>query len=231
MRRLATVLLVLLVLLGAGFVVVDRLLVARTEDRLLAEARGWADLAQGSEIEIDGFPFLTQVAAGRLAEVRGLAPALVVEGRELQDVRVAVRGVAPTEPYPAENVEINAGIPVATLRAAVTEAMGLPGDPLRLDAADGLLQLGVEVAGLRLDALVEPVVVDGAVGLRLGEVVLGDAQVPRDVVDLLAGALDEVRVDVPGLPAGLAPTRLAVDEDGLQVRLEGTDVELGEWLG
>lgn len=231
MRRVATVVLVLLVVLAVGGTVVDRFLVARTEDRLLAKAREWADLAEGSAVEIDGFPFLTQVAAGRLSEVRGTAPALVVEGLELEDVRVAVRGVAPEDPYPAEAVEINAVIPVGTLRTAVSGAADLPGDLLRLDVVDGSLQLGIEVAGLEVAVLLEPAVVDGAIGVRLGEVLVGDADLPGPAVGALDDLLDDVRLQIPGLPEGLVPTRVAVEGEGLAVRLEGSDVELGEWIG
>ena len=230
MRRVATVVLVLLVVLGAGFVLVDRIVVALTEDRVLAEAREWAELAPRTEVEIDGFPFLTQVLAGRLSEIRGTAPSLVADGLELQDVRVAARGVTPREPYRAETVEINADIPASTLRDAFGQG-GLPGLPLQVELADGLLQVGVDAGGFELDARVEPVIVDGAVGLRLEDISVGTADVPQEVVDLLEGALRDVRIRIPGLPDGLEPTRLAVGQDGLELRLEGKDVELGSWIG
>ncbi|WP_324649255.1 DUF2993 domain-containing protein [Georgenia sp. H159] len=231
MRRAATVILVLIVVLVVGGVVLDRLMVARTEDELLATAREHVELADDADVVIDGFPFLTQVLAGRLAEVRGESTALVTEGMELRDVRVTARGVQPEEPYRAETVEINAEVPVATLRSALADAVDLPGDPLSLDVADGVMQLGVDVAGLELTALVDPVVVGGAVALELGEVMVAGASVPRPVVDALADQLGDVRLEIPGLPDGLVPTRLAVGADGLEVRLAGTDVELGAWMG
>jgi len=230
MRRTATVILVVLVLLAAGGAVADRVVVDRTEQRLLAEARTHVDLADGSDVVIEGFPFLTQVVAGRLAEVRGHAPALVMDGVELRNVRVAARGVQPEEPYRAETVEINVVLPAETLRSRVAAEVDVPGDALRLDVAEGSLQLGVEVAGREVTALLEPVVVDGAIGVRLGEVMVGDAGVPDRVVRTLGDLLTDVRLEVPGLPAGLVPTRVAVEDDGLHVRLEGTGVELGAWV-
>ncbi|WP_152188739.1 LmeA family phospholipid-binding protein [Georgenia satyanarayanai] len=231
MRRLASVVLVLLVVLAVGGTVVDRVAVARTEDRLLAEARQELELAQDADIEIDGFPFLTQVLAGRLAEVRGTSSTLVLEGFELHDVRVALRGVAPEEPYPADHVEINAEVPAATLESALAGALELPGDPLRVDVAGGLLQLGVEVAGLDLAVVLEPVLADGAIGLELGEVSVGGGTVPRDLVTVVDDLLGDVRVEIPGLPEGLVPTRLEVGRDAVELRLEGSDVELGAWVG
>ncbi|WP_413451804.1 DUF2993 domain-containing protein [Georgenia phoenicis] len=229
MRRLATVLLVLLVVLAVGGTVVDRVLVARTEDQLLAEARGRLDLAQDADVEIDGFPFLTQVVSGRLSEVRATSSTLVLEGFELTDVRVALRGVAPEEPYPAEAVEINAEIPGAALQQALGNSLDLPG--ATLEVANGLLQLGAEVGGLELAVLLEPVLVDGAIGVELGEISVGDASVPRPLVSAVEELVADVRVEVPGLPEGLAPTRLEVGEDAVELRLEGRDVELGAWVG
>ena len=58
------------------------------------------------------------------------------------------------------------------------------------------------------------------------EVLLGESEAPSWLVDGLDDLLSDVRLEIPGLPDGLRPTRLAVTEDALQVRLEGTDVEL-----
>lgn len=231
MRRLASVVLVLLVVLAVAGTVVDRVAVARTEDQLLAEARQQLEIAQDAEIEIDGFPFLTQVVAGRLAEVRGTTSTLLLEGFELHDVRVALRGVAPEEPYPAETVEINAEVPAATLQSALAGAVDVPGDPLRVDVADGLVQLGVEVAGLDLAVVLDPVLVDGAIALELGEISVGGGTVPRRFVSVVEDLIGDVRVEIPGLPEGLVPTRLEVGRDAVELRLQGSDVELGEWVG
>lgn len=230
MRRLASVLLVLLVVLAVAGTVVDRVAVARTEDQLLAEARQQLELAEDADVEIDGFPFLTQVVAGELAEVRATSSALVLEGFELRDVRVALRRVAPEEPYPAETVEINAVVPVETLGLVLARELGLETPP-SLEVVGDRMQVDVEVAGVGLAVLVAPVLVDGAITLELGEVSVGGASIPDVVVDALGERLRDVRVEVPGLPEGLVPTRLAVGRDAVELRLEGSDVELGAWVG
>ena len=226
MRRVATLVLVLAVLLGAGAVVVDRTMASRLEEDLLARAGERMELAPGSEVTVDGFPFLTQVLAGRLAEVRGAAPSLTVEGFTLEDVRVSGRGIEPSEPYLTENVEINAEVPIGTLRTAVDQALDVPGAQVGLDIVDRLLQLSLTVAGVELAVGLEPTIAGEAIALRLGDILLGETQAPAWLVDGLGDLLSDVRIDIPGLPEGLAPTRLAVVEDALQVRLEGADVEL-----
>lgn len=230
MRRLATLVLVLAVLLGAGAVVVDRWMVSRVEDDLLARAGEHMELAPQSEVTVDGFPFLTQVLAGRLAEVRGTAPSLTAEGFTLEDVRVAARGVQPGEPYAAETVEINAEVPIGTLRTAMDQAIDVPGAEVGLDVTDGLLRLALTVAGVELAVGMEPTIAGDEVALRLGEILVGESQAPDWLVDGLDELLSDVRLDIPGLPEGLVPTRLAVTDDALQVRLEGVDVELAAWI-
>lgn len=230
MRRLATLVLVLAVLLGAGAVVVDRWLVSRVEDDLLARAGEHMELAPQSEVTVDGFPFLTQVLAGRLAEVRGSAPSLTVEGFTLEDVRVAAREVQPSEPYAAQTVEINAEVPLGTLRTAMDQAIDVPGAEVGLDITDGLLRLALTVGGVELAVGMEPTIAGDEVALRLGEILVGESQAPDWLVDGLEELLSDVRLDIPGLPEGLVPTRLAMTEDALQVRLEGADVELAAWI-
>jgi hypothetical protein len=72
-RRLLVTLLVLLALLGIGLAVADRVAVAFAENRISDEiASGLADQQVSSakpEVTITGVPFLTQVLAGRYAEI------------------------------------------------------------------------------------------------------------------------------------------------------------------
>ncbi len=229
MRRLATLVLVLLVLLAVGGTVADRLLVARAEERLLTLAREQVELADDAEGVIDGFPFLTQVLAERLAEVRGTTSVLVADGRELRDARVTARGVSPEEPYRAETVEINVTLPAATLEAGMNGSGYVPGNPVRLETAEDVLQLSVSVAGFELSVLLEPVLRGEEIGLEVREVMTGTTSLPQDVTARLNEGVEQLRVPLPDLPEGLAPTRIAVESDGLHVRLEGADIELGHW--
>lgn len=223
MRRLAVVLLVILALLGGGALAADRLLHARAESELLGTVAEQVALAPGAEVEIDGFPFLTQVAAGRLAEVRGRAEEASFDGVSLTDVRVAVRGVSPREPYRAETVEINADVPVETLTAVFRQELPVLERAIEIDTVpDGLL-LSTEIAGVELAVGLQPVLDDGEIGFRLGELVVGRSA-SQEVLDVLDQALDRLRFEVPGLPDGLAVTRLAVTDEGVRFRLEGTDI-------
>ncbi|MEE6281759.1 LmeA family phospholipid-binding protein [Georgenia sunbinii] len=225
MRRLAVITLVLLVVLGIVGVVADRALHAKAESEVLGAVSQHVALAPGADVTIDGFPFLTQVRAGRLAEVRGSAPEAAFEGLVLTGVRVAARGVSPQPPYMAETVEINADIPLRTLRSLLAEELPLLERVVELDSTDGRLRLSTSVAGLDVAVGLEPTIEDGRIGFELGEALAGaDATAGAELLSLLNVAVAELRFDIPGLPDGLVPTRLSVVDDGVRLRLEGTDV-------
>lgn len=227
MRRLATLALVLLVVLGAAGVVADRVFHARAQSEVLGAISEHVALAPGADIEIDGFPFLTQVRAGRLAEVRGSAPEIALDGVVLTAVRAAARGVSPEAPFQAETVELNADVPVRTVRAVLVRELPLLDGVIEIDVVDSRLRLTTTIGGFDLAVGLEPTLLDGRIGFVVGEVLADDDVVLEGgLLGPLNDALAGVRFDIPALPEGLAPTRLGVIDEGLRVRLEGTDVVL-----
>lgn len=227
MRRFAVVVLVLAVLVVAGAAVLDRILHARAEEAIAAQVREEVEVQGASDVVVDGFPFLTQVLAGSLAEVRGTADGIVVEGVPLEDVRVAVRSVTTTEPYVAQTAEINLTVPLETVRAALTEA--LDGQAVEAGGEGGELVLTTEVLGAPIGIQVRPVAAGSEVALELTEVSLGGLTVPaEDLPGPLQDLLAQWRLPVPGLPEGLELTRLEVVDDGVRVRAEGEDVDLSQ---
>lgn len=227
MRRLATLTLVLLVVLGVVGVVADRIFHARAESQVLGAVSEHVALAPGADIEIDGFPFLTQVRAGRLAEVRGSAPEIALDGVVLTAVRAAARGVSPEVPYLAETVELNADVPLRTLRSVLARELPLLDGAVEVDVVEERLRLTTRIGGFDLAVGLEPTLVDGRIGFAVGEVLADDDVVLAGrLLEPLNDALAGLGLDIPALPEGLVPTRLDVIDDGLRLRLEGTDVAL-----
>src|SRR5215211_5695018 len=76
----------------AGLALVgDRLAEQAVESRLADEAE--TELGTRPDVEIAGFPFLTQLAARRLGEVTLSAPTVAERRVEVEDVRMLFRGV------------------------------------------------------------------------------------------------------------------------------------------
>jgi hypothetical protein len=225
-------LLVVLLLLGGLLLAADRGAEAFAEDRvaqLVAERGG---LAGRPEVEIGGFPFLTQAVGGRYDDVRiGLTGADLgqPEGTRadvsLRGVQVALSDVlsGSVQQVPVERVDGTATLAYALLAAELG-----PGTTVTRNG-DGLrVQRTVEVAGVSV-----PLTATGTVSLD-GDTLVVDVEdasgagvdVPDLLVDQVDDALD-LRYPIPQLPFGLQVTGVAPADDGVRVQVEATDTVLG----
>lgn len=221
MRRLVWTLVVLAVLAGGAYLV-DTMLRGEAEERVAAEVQqAIPGVEQPPDVTIEGFPFLTQVAAGELSSVRLTAPAATVEGLRLQDVVVRLHGVGTQAPYTAETAELTA---LVTPDAA-EEALGLA--DLDLGVRDDELVATASVLGLPLDVVMaaraegHEVVVDVEAFL-LGGFRVESSELPAEITDQLQG----LRFAITGLPANMSLTGVTVVEDGLELAAEGTALTL-----
>ena len=225
-------LLVVLLLLGGLALAADRGAEAFAEDRvaqLVAERGG---LAGRPEVEIGGFPFLTQAVGGRYDDVRiGLTGADLgqPEGTRadvsLRGVQVALSDVlsGSVQQVPVERVDGTATLAYALLAAELG-----PGTTVTRNG-DGLrVQRTVEVAGVSV-----PLTATGTVSLD-GDTLVVDVEdasgvgvdVPDVLVDRVGDALD-LSYRIPQLPFGLQVTGVAPADDGVRVQVEATDTVLG----
>jgi hypothetical protein len=225
-------LLVVLLLLGGLLLAADRGAEAFAEDRvaqLVAERGG---LAGRPEVEIGGFPFLTQAVGGRYDDVRiGLTGADLgqPEGTRadvsLRGVQVALSDVlsGSVQQVPVERVDGTATLAYALLAAELG-----PGTTVTRNG-DGLrVQRTVEVAGVSV-----PLTATGTVSLD-GDTLVVDVEdasgagvdVPDLLVDQVDDALD-LRYRIPQLPFGLQVTGVAPADEGVRVQVEATDTVLG----
>ncbi|GAB3355234.1 LmeA family phospholipid-binding protein [Modestobacter lapidis] len=226
------VLLFLLVLTVGLVVAADRVAENITEDQVATRIAERGELAGPPEVEITGFPFLTQALGGRYEDVRiSLTaeqlgqPAGTVAHVSLRGVHVPLSDVlsGSVEEIPVERVEGTATLSYELLAAQLggDTTLAAEGDGLRLTRTVELL--GVEVpltaAGtVELDGQEVVVDVDQAAAAGLG--------VPDFVVDRAADLLD-FRYPVPALPFGLQVTGVQPEREGVQVSVQATDTVLG----
>jgi hypothetical protein len=225
-------LLVVLLLLGGLLLAADRGAEAFAEDRvaqLVAERGG---LAGRPEVEIGGFPFLTQAVGGRYDDVRiGLTGADLgqPEGTRadvsLRGVQVALSDVL------SGSVQ---QVPVERVDGTVTVSYDLLSQELGRDVSvsrvsDGLrVETTVQIAGQAV-----PLIATGTVRLD-GDTLVVDVEeattagvdAPDSFVDQVSDALD-LRYGIPQLPFGLQVTGVAPADDGVRVQVEATDTVLG----
>ncbi|MGK5111078.1 MULTISPECIES: LmeA family phospholipid-binding protein [unclassified Geodermatophilus] len=224
-------LVVLLLLLGLA-VLADRVGVGMAEDRVAAVIAERGALAGEPDVDIRGFPFLTQAVGGRYEDVRIALTAADLGQPEGTRADVALRGVAvplsdvlsgSVEQVPVERID-----GTATLSYELLAAQLGPGTTLAREG-DGLrVERTVELAGLTL-----PLTAVGTVSLDGGDLVVdvdeaagAGVEIPGFLVER-AGDLLDLRYPIPELPFGLQVTAVTPADDGVDVAVEATDTVLG----
>ncbi|CCH90427.1 conserved exported protein of unknown function [Modestobacter italicus] len=227
---LAAVLVLLGVVLGV-LVVVDRVGVGVAEDRVAEQLADRGQLAGTPDVEITGFPFLTQAVSGRYSDVRIHLTAEELGQPAGTRADVSLQGVrVPLSDALSGSVQ---QIPVDRVDGTATLSYALLADQLGGDTT--LTQDG---DGIRLTKSVEVLGVDFAV-TAAGTVTLEGQDVVVDVHDASAGAVDvpdfvldtadellDFRYRVPALPFGLQLTSVQPAAGGVDVRVQARDTVL-----
>ncbi|MDP5181339.1 DUF2993 domain-containing protein [Blastococcus sp. BMG 814] len=220
---------VLLLLVAAG-IVLDRVAESIAEGQVAEQLASQGALAGTPEVEIRGFPFLTQAVAGRYEEVRISLTADELGQPEGTRADVTLRGVhLPLSAVRAGTVE---EVPVERIDATATLSYELLAGELGGDTT-----LEREGEGLRITRTVEalgrtlPLTAAGTVSLDGDELVIDvdrasgvGVDVPRVLVDRVTDLLD-LRYPVD-LPYGLRLTDVTPREDGVAVRAVAEDAVL-----
>ena len=221
----------LVVLLGVALLA-DRVGVGIAEDRVAGEVAAEGGLQGTPEVEITGFPFLTQALGGRYEEVRISLTADQLGQPEGTRADVALHGVqvplsaalaGTVQEVPVERIDGTATLSYELL------ATGLGADTTLAREGDGLrITRTVEVFGRAV-----PLTAFGQATLDGSEVVIdvetaagAGVELPGFVVQQATDLLD-LRYAVPALPFGLRLTSVTPGDDGVVVGLEATDTIIG----
>ena len=224
-------LLVLLVLVVGVLVVVDRVGVRVAEGRVADQIATRGDLTSAPDVEIDGFPFLTQALSGSYQDIRVHLTAEELGQPAGTRADVSLRGVhvpladvlsGSVQQIPVDRVDGTATLSYALL------AQQLGGNTTLSAEGDGIrLTKSVKVLGVAFD-----VTATGTVTLNGQDIVVdvqnasaGDVDVPDAVVRQVTDLLD-FDYRVPELPFGLQLTSVRPAAEGLAVAVEATNTVL-----
>jgi hypothetical protein len=223
-------LVVLLLLLGLA-VVADRVAHGIAEDRVATELAAQGGLQGTPEVEITGFPFLTQAVGGRYDELRISLTAEQLGQPAGTRADIALHGVeVPLSGVLSGSVD---QVPVERIDGTATLSYDLLSDQLGPDT-----ELTREGDGLRITRTVEilgrslPLTAAGQVTLEGSDLVVDVGEATGAGVDvpdwLLERAVDllDLRYTVPALPFGLELTDVTPAGDGVEIRVEATDTVL-----
>ncbi|MEU1260816.1 DUF2993 domain-containing protein [Streptomyces cellulosae] len=243
--RALRILLVIAVVVGGIFVIVDRVAVHFAEGEAADRLRASEGLASTPDVDIQGFPFLTQVLGDSFDEVRvGISDyeANTGEGGKtlrIADLRADLRGVEFSGDFGSAVADTATGTATIAydelLRNAKAEptqvAPGITAEVVALsDGGNGKIKVALEttVLGTKLP---EPVSVLSSVTVVDGNTV----RVRADALPVLGGVeIAESRVrritdfeqKIDGLPGGISLEKVQAAEDGVDVTVTGKDVRL-----
>jgi len=221
---------VVLLLLGLG-VLLDRVALGIAEDKVATELASRGGLRGTPEVDITGFPFLTQAVGGRYDDVRISATADDLGQPEGTRADLALHGVhvpvstvlsGSLSEVPVDRIDGTATLSYALLAAQLGQdaELSAEGDRLRITRT-------VEVVGrqLRLTAVGE-VTLDGSdLVVDVQEATGAGVEVPGFLLDRATDLLD-LRYPVPALPFGLQLTSVRPGTAGVDVGLEAVDAVL-----
>ncbi|MDJ0384089.1 DUF2993 domain-containing protein [Streptomyces sp. G-G2] len=230
MRFLRVVVIIAVVLAGilAG---VDRLAVGYAEDKLAAKVQSGRGLAGETDVDIHGFPFLTQALDHRLEQVDVKLRGVSAAGPDGRKIRISELGarfhdVKLDSGYTSGKAARADGSALITY-ADLTEA-SQNGVTVTYGGAPGKVKVtaSVEVLGRTLTRSVVSTIslVDGTTVRVRADEVPGEG-VPG-VETLVRKRTDFDRNLDGALPAGLKLSKLTSDEGGVHLVVDGSDVAL-----
>ncbi len=230
MKALVVLVVIVAVLLGIGLLA-DRAVEKWAEGYVADQLTEQAGLAGTPDVDVRGFPFLTQALSGTYEDVRISLTADELGQPEGTSADVRLVGVQiPLSAVLSGEVQ---EVPVDRIEGTATLSYELLSDQLGGDST-----LSPEGDGLRVTKTVEilgytlPLTATGTISLDGDELVVdverasgAGVEVPGFLVDQASDLLD-LRYAVPALPFGLQLTSVTPAPDGVVVEVEATDTVL-----
>ena len=242
--RALRIILILVVILGGLFVIVDRVAVHFAEGEAADKLRTTENLDSTPDVNIKGFPFLTQVAGGSLDDVEvGIKDYQAATGTgggtiRIDDLTADMKGVEFSGDYSSATAATATGTATISyaelLKTAKSEPTAVaPGVEARVvglsDGGNGKIKVAVEVEVQALN-IKKTVPVLSTVTVRNDKVRVHADNLPR----IAGAALAENRVReitdfqqaIDQLPGGIVLDKVQAVENGVEISVKGSDVKL-----
>lgn len=218
----------IVVLLGL-LLALDRFGVGYAEDEVAAQLQEDLALSRPPEVEITGFPVLTQAIAGRYDDVRLRLDAADVAGLRDLDVVVQLRGLQITlgelfsedvEAIPVERIDGAVSVPYATVAEQIGDGVTVAGDGNAVTVTETFTVLGQSfpVSGTGEVTVLGP----QRLGVTVTALDLGGVEIPESLLDQFRDQLS-FTYELSPLPFGLTVTDARATADGFDITAEATD--------
>lgn len=240
--RALRILLIVVVILGGLFVIADRVAVHFAEDEVADKLRTTENLATTPDVSIKGFPFLTQVVDGELDDTEvGIQDYEAATGTAGGKIRIATikadfKGVAFSGDYNSATAATASGTATIAydelLKAAKSQPTEIfPGVTAQVvglaDGGNGKIKVNIQVTALgkstTYPVLSTVTVVDG------DTVKVHADNLPNLVVEVAEGqvrSITDFEQKIDDLPGGIKLDKVQAAEDGVEISVRGSNVEL-----
>ncbi|WP_369366048.1 DUF2993 domain-containing protein [Streptomyces sp. CG4] len=242
--RALRIILILVVILGGLFVIADRIAVHFAEGQAADKLKSTENLASTPDVNIKGFPFLTQVAGGSLDDVEvgikdyGAATGTTGQKIRIGDLKADMKGVSFSGNYSSATADSATGTATISYAELMKTAKAQP-----TEVAPGITAriVGLSDGGNgKIKVMVEGTI--SALGIKQTVPVLSSVTVENDKVQvhadslprLGAAAIAETRIReitdfqqaVDQLPGGIKLDKVQAAADGVQISVKGSHVKL-----
>jgi hypothetical protein len=243
--RALRILLIVVVVLGALFVVVDRVAVHFAENEAASKVKTDENLATTPDVSIKGFPFLTQVASGELDNVElGIktyeAPTGNTTGGSstirIDDLKADMKDVKFSSGYSSAIAATATGSASISydqlLKAAKSQPTDVfPGVKAQLvslsDGGDGKIKADMKVTVTGVGTTTYPVL--STVTVEGNTVKVHADNLPKLVVDLADSrirSITDFQQTITELPGGVKLDSVQAAKAGVDIKVKGSNVNL-----
>jgi hypothetical protein len=213
--RTGIALVVLLILLVGG----DRVANALAENAMATQFQNSIGLSKKPSVTIQGFPFLTQLAAGDFHQVNISATNETTGQVQIASLNAVLDGLHPHGTSSATIDKLNATALISF--AQLANIGGVPADVTLQPGADNTINATVSAFGLSTSATAQ---VTRTSANTINVKVTNADGIPTD----LLGNLTNFNITLPKLPAGVTITSFSITQQGLQVSIAGQNVNLSQ---
>jgi hypothetical protein len=244
--RALRIILILVVILGGLFVIADRVAVHFAEGEAADKLKATQNLASTPDVDIKGFPFLTQVAGGSLDDVeigiKDYQAATGTNGRTIRidDLKADMKGVSFSGDYSSATAATATGTAtisyaelLKTAKSEPTEVVpGLTAKVVALsDGGNGKIKVTAKVTGtLGPIPVNQTISVPSTVSVEKNQVRVHADSLPK----LGAAAIAESRIRqitdfqqaIDRLPGGIELDKVQAAKNGVEITVKGSDVKL-----
>ena len=217
-RRGWIALLVTLIVLAVLFVIGDQIAKAYAQNMIASKLESSSGLSTKPSVTIEGFPFLTQVAAHDIRTIDISAGNVQADKVDITSIKATATGVHLNSSFNGATIDQISGTALISF-ASLVNAAGARGVTVTADPAGGPNAANVNLGPLTATAKITQT---------------GPSQITVTIQSLdgisgsLLGQLSDYTINVPKLPAGLQVQGVSVTSQGITIKAAAQNTTLSQ---